>query len=164
MQSLNVLLLKLKDALIADEGLGAWAQDLKVDEPGTSGVCTVRLGNEYLMSTVPSSMYPYIFIVVGNETDIVIDAMGEMITRQIFLQTGFFDNNVERGTLRAVTLEETLVRAVDRTLGALWIAEDNPDGLIYSHGVGRILTDGDANRPEILRVIPVEVSYTLSSE
>ena len=161
MEDLTVFLEAVETSLQNNVALLNWAAALKADEPGSAGEWWVQLGNDQYEVAIPLSHYPFVLVTVGNETSREEGAMGELISRMFKFQVGFFDNNTRRGTLRSVELEKVFALEVFRALRDLMVGPDNPDGLIVDFRIDPILTDQDVNRPAILRMIPVEVDYTL---
>jgi hypothetical protein len=152
---------KIKEGMVENADLRSFAQELKVDEAGTAGEFTVMLGNPFLLNEIPVDLYPFVLISLGSESGRKDDSPGTMISRNIVLNTGFLDNDTERGTRRSVTLEELIVRVVERLMRGWFIGPNNNDGLIWAFEIGSVVSDSDINRPFIHREVPVNVTYTI---
>lgn len=160
MARLQSILDGVKLAIESDTLLASFATALKKDEPGSAGRFVVRKANEFLSREVPLNFYPFVFIVLGDEIGQDYDAPGRQVTRQFDFHFAFFDNNADRGTDRAITLETIMVQVLGRHFSRLIVGPNNPTGLIRDYEIGLILSDRDVNRPKVFRSMTAELVYT----
>ena len=162
MDSLNTMLNKIEVTLAADADLKSYAGVHAANFRGSASTFTLNMGEDVFSTETPFSKFPFIHLVIGDETDRKITAAGKQITRQFLFQFGIVDKDQSRCTERITTLEELIVSILNQLFGGEVNGPDNPTGLLIDHEMGKVITDSDSVRPMSLRQLTVELTYVIN--